>query len=262
MSWDWTLPDIWNFHEFPIVVWKYCWQAMSCTGFSSLSESLDSRSWVGHSHLWHLFGRAPQECAETIRNWQFWLRQERKKPYTDVTREMVFEHERQVSCNGGLAGTEWHTLVTRANVDKLFKGKGPRRNPTNPTETWQHRSSMKCSDLDFPLMELNGDFCTDLYEMDQHCDALRIVLPLWDTYGKLFNGPRTTDIMRNLIVRMWHMWHVIFTNCVSSRVIFTFATCEGGQVNLFAPSYMYHEPPGKMTRHWMRWLKMRTNKND
>eukprot|EP00434_Breviolum_minutum_P043379 symbB.v1.2.038664.t1/scaffold6110.1/size20857/1 len=27
--------------------------------------------------------------------------EERKKPYTDVTREMVFEHERQVSCNGG-----------------------------------------------------------------------------------------------------------------------------------------------------------------
>ena len=29
--------------------------------------------------------------------------QERKKPYVDVTREMVFEHERQIACNGDLA---------------------------------------------------------------------------------------------------------------------------------------------------------------
>ncbi|CAL1164476.1 unnamed protein product [Cladocopium goreaui] len=29
--------------------------------------------------------------------------EERKKPYVDVTREMVFEHERQIACNGDLA---------------------------------------------------------------------------------------------------------------------------------------------------------------
>ena len=194
---------------------------MSCTVFSSLSESLDSRSRVGHAHLWHLFGRDPQECSETIRNWQFWLRQERKKPYTDVTREIVFEHERQVSCNGGLAGTEWLTLVTRANVN-CSKERNPTGTQQTPTETW-HRSSMKCSDLDFPLIELNGDFCTDLYEMDQHWKLFLFCLC---RYGKL-KGKRTRHWMRNLNVRMWHMWQA---NCVSSRVIFTFwsdlPTCD------------------------------------
>lgn len=59
--------------------------------------------------------------------------QERKKQYVDVTREIVFEHERQIACNGDLAGKVCDLVLDLAE-----------------TETWRKRASHLSLYQEFP----------------------------------------------------------------------------------------------------------------